>query len=31
VEEEGEPVDVEFQESEILNEKFKHEDVDDPS
>jgi hypothetical protein len=31
VEEQGEPVDEEFQESEILNEEFEHEDVEDPS
>jgi hypothetical protein len=28
---EGEPVDVEFQESKILNEEFEDEDVKDPS
>jgi hypothetical protein len=31
VEEQGEPVDEEFQESKILNEDFEHEDVEDPS
>jgi hypothetical protein len=31
VEEQGEPVDEEFQESKILNEEFEHEDVEDPS
>jgi hypothetical protein len=31
VEEQGEHVDAEFQESEILNEEFEYEDVEDPS
>ena len=31
VEDQGEPVDEEFQEFEILNEEFEHEDVKDPS
>jgi hypothetical protein len=31
VEEQGELVDKEFQESEILNEEFEHEDVEDSS
>jgi hypothetical protein len=30
VEEQGEPVDEKFQECEILNKKFEHEDVVDP-
>jgi hypothetical protein len=29
--EQGEHVDAEFQESEILNEEFEHEDIEDPS
>ena len=31
MEEKAEPIDKKFQESEILNEEFKHQDVENPS